>query len=94
MFKTFNLVDLRLHHSDYTDAAEDAHTPTPLLHWSAVMIHVLSPASHTHVINFCIQIIKLNDKLLRILQCTDNTTSNLDLYLRCNILPIDQLHAL
>jgi hypothetical protein len=39
------------------------------------------------------KLIKLNNKLLRILQCRDNTTSNFDVYLRYNTLPIDQLHV-
>jgi hypothetical protein len=39
------------------------------------------------------KLMKLNNKLLRILQFRDNTTSNFDVYLRYNTLPIDQLHV-
>jgi hypothetical protein len=39
------------------------------------------------------KIIKLNNKLLRILQNQDTTCSNFDLYLMYNTLPVDQLHV-
>ena len=39
------------------------------------------------------KIIKLNNKLLRILQNKDTTCCNFDLYLMYNTLPVDQLHV-
>ena len=52
-------------------------------------IEIYANTWHTHLH----KLIKLNNKLLRILQFKDNTTSNFDIYLRYNTLPVDQLHV-
>jgi hypothetical protein len=48
--------------------------------------------ANTHS-TYLYKIIKLNNKLLRILQNQDTTCSNFDLYLMYNTLPVDQLHV-